>query len=427
MSKESNTLNVIDVEAEEIPLEVELDGKISKELVKVNVTDTIISRLKDEYSGLTLKSKDDTESYLELKEARKVVRKVEILGEKAFKELKEYPNKVRFYILKKEKEFAEKFAGIYPNLDNGIKEYEDEKLRKETEEKERREKAFQQRQATLIKYGAQYNNGSLELNHISYEIDNIRDSDEEIWESIILPKYKAEFDKNESERVRIEKEREEAALKLKQEQQELLKQQQEMERQRKELADMQAEMQRQKDEAEREKKRIEQDEYDRRSREIRQRIDKRCDQLFFIGMKLNGQNGNYFFEDVNVDYNTEISLLDNEKWNTLISKITPIIEERKKAILEKQIAETEAKKQADIEAALEAERDRVAEEKRLEQIKLEQEKQRKEEELSQGRDKRKWEEFLRQLNEVDLMEMNSTIYKRKAAIAKEKISEIQDL
>lgn len=426
MSKK-NSLEVLSVEAEEMPLEVELDGKINKELVKVNVTDVIVAKLKEQYSGLTLKSKDDTESYLELKEARKVVRKVEILGEKAFKELKEYPNKVRNYILKKEKEFAEKFTVIYPNLDNGIKEYEDEKLRKENEEKERKEKIFQERQATLIKYGATYDSGSLVLNHISYEIDNIREADEEIFTSIILPKYKDQFEKAEAERVRLEKEREAAALKLKKEQEELKKQQEEMDKQRKELAKAQAEMQKMKDDAEREKKRQEQEKFDLQQKERREKISKRINQLSGLGLVYNMEHDSYIFEDTAVSRVVEIEGMNDKDWDDMVIKIIPGIEKNKKQLEEKRIADEEAQRQRDIEAALQKEREKVAEQKRLDELKIEQERQRKEEELEQANDKTKWNEFLKSIIPSSYPEMKSGIYRRKVNISREKLEEIISL
>ena len=435
----NQTMDVQEVETEEITFESELQQKISKELVKRNVTDAVISKLKGEFAGLTLKSPTDKESYLQLKESRLIVRKVEILGEKAFKKLKEYPNQVRNYILDKEKEFANKFSVIYPNLDEGIKTFEDEVERKENEEKELKEKAFQHRQGTLIKYGAQYNNGSFELNHISYEIGNIKDADEEIWESIIIPKYKAEFEKVQAEIVRQEEERKAAALKLKEEQDELNRQREEMDKQRKELADQQAAMQKLKDDSEREQRLSDQKMLDEENEKRNKVVQARINRLYSINiLKSPYIDKSYSFVDDEINYSEQLisnkisipadlfSLYDSE-WDNLVEELSGHFQKKKKEVIEKRIADTEAQRQIDIELALQTERERVAEQKRLSDIKEAKQKQIKEEELSQGRDKRKWEEFLRQLNEVEFMEMNSTIYKRKVAIAKEKISEIVNL
>jgi hypothetical protein len=419
--------DVLEVEVEEISFEGELQNKITKELVKRNVTDAVISKLKDEFSGLKLKSPTDKESYLQLKEGRLTVRKVEILGEKAFKKLKEYPNQVRNFILDKEKEFANKFSVIYPNLDEGIKTFEDEQERIEQQERQKKEAAFQNRQATLIKYGAQYNNGSFELNHISYEVDNIRECDEEVWNDIVLPKYKGEFEKVQAEIVRQENERQAAVLKLKEEQDALNKEREEMNKQRQELAQAQAAMQKLKDDAANEQRKIDQANSDRLIKESRERISKRYDQLFALGMKFNGQHESYMFEDINVDNKTEINLFNEDGWTTLINKITPIIEERKKAIEKHEKEEAENKRQQDIESALQEERDRVAKEKADNEIKAAQEKKRKQDELDASSDKSKWEAIVSSISMLSIHEMKSSIYKRKVYILKEKIEEIKAL
>jgi hypothetical protein len=417
MKKNETNLEVMEVDAEEIPLE----EKIENSLIKANVTDAVIKKLEEQYSGMKLKSVDDKENYLQIKEAKKNVRAIGIIIEKTCKAGREDAIKTQKLWLAKEKELLSKIDKVQLPLESEIKKFDDEVLRKENEEKERREKAFQERQATLIKYGAQYNNGSFELNHISYEIENIKDADEEIWQSIILPKFYSEFEKNEAEKVRMENERAEAARLLKEQQDKLKAEQEEFERQKKELADQQAAMQKIKDDAEREKRLEEQ----KRHTALMQ---KRYDQLFALGMKYDSRSGSYVFEDVNIDNRTEINLFNDEEWAALINKITLVIEERKKAILEKQIAEAEVQKQKEIEAALQKERDRVAEEKRLAQVKEEQEKKRKEEELAKASDKEKWdmwlEAFGRQLPPIT---MRSTIYKSKVSIAKEKIEEILSL
>jgi hypothetical protein len=416
MKKNETNLEVMEVDAEEIPLE----EKIENSLIKANVTDAVIKKLEEQYSGMKLKSVDDKENYLQIKEAKKNVRAIGIIIEKTCKAGREDAIKTQKLWLAKEKELLSKIDKVQLPLESEIKKFDDEVLRKENEEKERREKAFQERQATLIKYGAQYNNGSFELNHISYEIENIKDADEEIWQSIILTKFYSEFEKNEAEKVRMENERAEAARLLKEQQDKLKAEQEEFERQKKELADQQAAMQKIKDDAEREKRLEEQ----KRHTALMQ---KRYDQLFALGMKYDSRSGSYVFEDVNIDNRTEINLFNDEEWAALINKITPVIEERKKAILEKQIAEAEAQKQKEIEAALQEERDRVAKEKAAAELKEQQEKIRKEMELMQGKDKERYADIIRQFNALVIHEMNSPMYKNKVSVIKEKIEEILSL
>jgi hypothetical protein len=422
--------DVLEVEVEEISFEGELQNKITKELVKRNVTDAVISKLKDEFSGLKLKSPTDKESYLQLKEGRLTVRKVEILGEKAFKKLKEYPNQVRNFILDKEKEFANKFSVIYPNLDEGIKTFEDEQERIEQQERQRKESEFQNRQATLIKYGAQYNNGSFELNHISYEVDNIRECDEEVWNDIVLPKYKGEFEKVQAEIVRQENERKAAALKLKEEQDALNKEREEMNKQRQELAQAQAAMQKLKDDAEKEKQKIEYSEKIKKDQEEEKRWRNRLSEL--LDIRFNSQEAFYDYDNLGnesgiVATYDQLVNWDNETFEKAKKTHNDFVLIKRKESEEKRISDAETKRKSDIEAALQIERDRVAKQKEDEEIKEQQEKKRKQDELDASSDKSKWEAIFSSISMLSIHEMKSSIYKRKVSILKEKIEEIKAL
>lgn len=422
MKNETN-LEVLEVEAEEIPLE----KKIENALVRENITDTVIAELKERYSGLKLKSLDDKGGYLQIKEARKNVRAVGIITEKLCKHGREDAIKEQKLWLATEKRILDKIAKVQEPLEDEIKKFDDEVERKENEEKERKEKVFQERQATLIKLGAVYNNGQFVLNHIEYEIGNIREAEKDVWEEIILPKYKDEFEKNEAEKVRIEKEREAVALKLKQEQDELNRQREEMERQKKELVEAQAAMQKMKDDAEREQRRMEQERQDKLIREQRERIEKRYDHLSKLGMRYNSQYDAYVLEDINVDNKTEITLLNDEEWGNLIATITPIVEEKKRAIELKRLTEIEAKRLADIEAALKAERERVAKEKADAEFKAQQAELFRQEKLEQAKDKEKWELFIEAIKKLETFDMRSGQYRKRMQIAKEKLSEIIEL
>ncbi|MEO7046573.1 MAG: hypothetical protein ABI091_14780 [Ferruginibacter sp.] len=428
----NQTLEVLEVEAEEIPLE----KKIENALVKENVTDKVIASLKEKYGSLRLKSIDDKESYLEIKDGIKHIRKVEIIGEKIFKSLREDAIKTQKYCLSKEKEFLSKTGEFKNPLDGEAKKFEDEVERKEIYEKKKREAAFQQRQSTLIKYGAHYNNGSFELNHISYEIDNIRESDQEIWESIILPKYKSEFEKLEAIKVAQEKEREAESLKLKQEQNELIRQREEMDKQRRELADAQAAIQKMRDDSEREKRLADQKKEDEEKEKRNKVVEARIKRLYSINISKSPYiDKSYSFVDDGINYSEQLisnkisipgdlfSLSDTE-WDNLFESLTGLFESKKKEVEAKRLSDAEEQKKKDIEAALQKERDRIAEEKRLSDIRAEQERLKKEDALAQANDKTKWNEFLNQVWALKFPEMKSGIYKRKVTISKEKIEEI---
>ena len=411
----SNKLEVLDIEAEEIPLE----QKIENALIKENVTEKVINALKEKYGSLRLKSLDDKEAYLDIKEGVKNIRKVEIIAEKIFKSLREDAIKTQRYCLSKEKEFLSKTSSFKSALDEELKKFEDEVERKSNEEKELKEAAYMQRQSILIKYGAAYNNGSFELNHISYEVDNIRESDNEIWEEIILPKYKSEFEKVEAIRVAQEKERESVALKLKQEQDELKRQQEE-------LRQGQLALQKKQQDAERlEQQRIDNEKILQREKET-SLLNSRLKQL--SGITWNGVLPFYHYGSTIITTQEKLLLMDESEFETLRDKHNSQVAKDKEVAEEKRIADAEKQRQADIESALQKERDRVAEEKMLLDLKDSQEKQRQEEEMAKASDKEKWNMWIGVVKEIlPPTTMRSNIYKSKVAIAKEKISEILSL
>lgn len=415
----SNNNEVLELEAEEISNNP-LEAKIEQELVKANITDMVIAELVKQYGHLKLKSIDDKESYLELKTASKEIRRVEILAEKICEHGRAGAVKEQRLWISKQKEVLEKTGKVKSPIDADIKRFDDEVERKEQEEKKRQEEMFIQRQSSLLKYGARYENGSFVLNHISYESINIQEADEEVWSDIILPKYKKQFEAVEFERVAEENKRKEESDKLKAEQEKLQREQNEFRLQ-------QEAFNKQKEETER----VQRDEQIRRESEERTRrgveIKRRCNQLSGLGMKFNFQFDAYRFEDVNVDNKTEISILGNEDWDALINRITPIIEQRKKDFEEQRLFQIEKEKQEAIEAAATNERLRIEEENRQAQLKKEQEEKQKIEDAAKASDKDKWVVLMRSIESLPLPVFTSNIYKGKLASLKSLIEQIKSL
>lgn len=415
----SNKNEVLELEAEEVSNNP-LEATIEKELIKHNVTDAVINSLKQKYGNLKLSSIDNKQDYLEITEARKEVRRVGILVEKLCKKGREEAVAIQKKWLSKEKETLDKIAVVQTPLDAEIKKFDDEVERKEQEEKKRQEEAFIKRQSELLKYGARYEGGSYILNHISYESINIQEADEEVYTDIILPKYKQQFEKNESVRVEEENKRAAEIEKLRIEKEAFEKQQSDFKAQ-------QEAFNKQKEEQERSQR----DEQIRRESEERIRregeIKRRCNQLSSLGMKFNFQYDAYTFEDVNVDNKTEISLLSNEDWDALINKITPVIEQRKKDAEEKRLTQVEKEKQEAIEAAATKERLRIEEQTRQETIKKEQEEKQRIEDAAKASDKQKWSTLISQLEALRIPEFNSTIYKGKLAIFNSFVEKMKSL
>lgn len=400
---------ILEVEAEEInPLE----EVIEKTLVKNNVTESVINSLKEKYSGLSLKSLDDKESYLNIKEARKEVRGVGILVEKLCKIGREDAIAVQKKWLNKEKEILAKIAVVQDPLDAEIKKFDDEVERIANEEKERKEQSFASRQTTLLKMEAKYENNSYTLGNVSYELVNIKEADDEVWNDTILPKYKREFEKIESVRAEEERQKEEAAIKLKEEQEKLAAQQEEFRKQQEAFLNQQKELQELKEKSDREERERQDAIAAEERKKLEEIVSKRSAELRSIGMSYDGSK--YDFADIYVS-KSDVTDLDDLSWQELLQSRTILIKERKDA--DEKIREQ--KRLADIEEA--------------KQLALKQERERKEaeerrrvEELEKSSDKDKWSAFVESLN-VPIPDFKSNIYKGKASSVKSLLKQIQEL
>lgn len=342
-------------------IEVSLVKTIETKLVQANVTDQVISALKEKYAGLKLASLNDKESYLEIKAAAKECAKVRTLTVKICKEGREEAVKAQKQWITKEKEVVGQIAEVENVLDAEVAKFDAEVERLATEEKNRQEAAYINRQAVLAKMGAIYQDGSFVLREVSFEANLIKSSSDEVWEQTIVPKFDDEYQKIEAVKIESERNRKEQEAEVLRQQAEIKKQQDELRAQQEEFARQQAESVR----AEQEKARAEQLE--------KQRIEREKE---FEEMKLKAA--------ANAE---QKRIADVEK-----AKNDAILAEQKR-----NADEIEAKKQAEIK---------------------------KQAELEAAGDKVKWQDFLSQLSSVTVFDMKSGLYRRKMAIAKEKIEEI---
>lgn len=341
--------------------EVSLEKVIETKLVQANVTEQVLAALKDKYGGMTLKALDDKESYLELKGAARECAKVRSLTVKLCKEGREEAVKAQKTWIGKEKEIVAKIAEVEDPLDAEIKKYDDEVVRKDAEEKKRQEEAYINRQATLTKLGATYQDGSFVLGEASFEAELVKGMDEEIWDDSVVPKFQAEYEKIQAIKVAEEKEKaeKEAAMraeqeKLRQEQEDLKKQQEEFKRKQDEAAKI-----------EREKLEAEQREKEKVQRE-----------------------------------------------------------EQFKQMQKEAEEAAEAKRLKDIADAIQKEKDRQAFEALQAEQNRKLEEARKAEELAQSSDKVKYADLILKLEAIELPEMRSGQYRKKVQIIREKIEEI---
>lgn len=373
---------------------VSLDSVIETKLVQNNVTEQVLAALKEKYGGMQLKSLDDKESYLELKAAAKDCAKVRTLAVRICKEGREEAVKTQKLWIAKEKEVVGKVAEVEDALDGEIAKYDAEVERKEVEEENRKEEAYINRQAVLTRMGATFVDGSFVLGEASFEANLIKGSSQDVWDESVVPKFQAEYEKIEAIRVAAEKEKAEREAEMKRQQEELEQKQAEFKRQ-------QEEFERQKQEAERlakEKALEEQREKERQTSELQR---KRFELLFPFNPT-----------GADVDMNT-LWVLDETRFSEILEGKKNGFEkkqlEQQRLAEEKRLAEIEAAKQE----AIRKEQQRIAEEEAKRQA-----------ELEAASDKKKWEDFIKQIEDITTFEMRSGQYRKKMATAAEKLKEI---
>lgn len=364
-----------------------LDAKIDNELKKENITETVITELKNKYSGLELRDLDDKEMYLEIKDAIRVIVKVRTTATKICKKLREDAVRVQKLVIEKEKEVVGRIREIENPLLGQINAFEEEVSRKEKLEQERKEAILIQRQTELIKMGASFLNGSFSLDDVSFELSVIKDADEEIYTTTILPKYVMIYERKEAER--IEAERIEA-----EKQKELKRQQEELEKQIEEFNNKKLE-------AERE-----------RIKSINELVKNRSGQLMEIGVMFSNISG-YTYNGEILGINRDIENYNENDWNRLLIDVSAKVASIKISLDKKR------------EEELKEEQDRIAK-KAVDDAKLKekQEQEKKDLEMLQSKDRVKWEDFISQLKNLVLYQMSTSRYQQKQIIAKEKIEEI---
>jgi len=376
------------------------DEKISSALVKENITDAVIEKMKEEFLPMKLKDLSDREGYLNISEARKQVKNFRVSGVKIFKKGREEANAESKAWVAKEKEFVDKIDPIETHLENQEKSFEAEAERKKAEEKRKKDEQLFTRQLQLTKMGAHLIDGSFVLEDVSIEGGLIREASVEVYNESILPLFDEVFQKN--EKIRIAQEEDDARRKEEEEEerQRLILAQQELERERQAIRKQQQELE--------EAKRIAQN----------QRTAARVSQLQNIGLVPNIM-GTYILNMEEVDINISprtIKEISDEEWNLLIATAAPLIESAKIKAAQQRAIELEKIKQKAIEDAKEEENERL----RLEEIK-------KLEEIAAATDKEKWKMFIESIKGISLHEMKSSAYRKKMAMAKEKITEILSL
>lgn len=434
-----------------------VEEQISNELVKANVTEAKIAELREKYMPLKINGIEDKETYIQVKEARKDCKSWRVLAEKLCKKGREEAVAIQKAWVAKEKEVTTQIGEVEDYLEKQEKDYEEAVAKAKKERDRRIEEQFILRQQELSKMNALYAEGQFIIGEVSFEMSVVKECDPDIWENDIKPKFESEYKKVEALVLEQERLRQEREAEIKRQEEELQRKQRELEEQERKLKAAQEEQERKQREEEQ-----------RKIIEENQRKEKlwriRLDQLNPIGW--NGQEAFAIYDEsvVVATYEQLITWTDND--------FTVILETHQSNV-KKDAEEKEQKRLAEIEKQKEAERvtalrkwrkemlqnyghsydgdidlgkyedvewdellskvKGIYEKQQLEKWEAAQEEKRKQEELKrqqeleQSKDKEKWEAIMQKVNGIEVYDMRSSQYRKKAMILREKLEEIKAL
>lgn len=398
---------------------IPVEEQINQELVKHNVTETLIAGLKEKYLPLKLKDLNDKETYVLIKDARKECKSFRVLAKKVCEKGREDALATQKAWVAKEKDVTGRIGEVEDHLEKQEKDFEAEQEKQKAQRKRQQEEQLINRQAALNKMGVLYSDGNFILNEVSFEMALIKECDEDVWEEQILPKFRAEYEKVEAERIEADRKK--------------LEQEEEFKRQQKALQDQKEELERREADlkkAEEDRLQKENEDKERRENEARERqqdvVRNRINQLNALGLVYNVNEQTHLLRDVNIHY-TEVSTMSTQEWDEMIIVITPRVEQIKEEAEEKRLADIEEQKRIAGEEAAKKERERIEEEQRLAEVKRKQAEEKKAQELLEASEKEKWQDIIRQLDAVVIHEMKSGQYRKKAAILREKLEEVKAL
>jgi len=292
-----------DTNPEPLPLE----EQISSELVKHNYTEAKLQEF-EEYLKLDIVD-DDKESYLVIKEKRKEVKSYRVAVEKFCKFKREDAVKIQKAWVSKENELVEKISKVEDYLEGKEKAYEKKIAEEKEARKRKQEEQLIKRQQILTNMGAMYSDGNFILGDVSFELSAIKESEEDIWETI-LPKYEEEHKKIEAERLEEERLKKEKEAEFK-------RQQEELERKQKELEEKEAELKR---EAERQEKEA--------AAKAQEKLKSRAQQLTSLGHIYDKELEAFICYGAAVSDGC-LKELDDEKWDKLVALESDRIKEKK--------------------------------------------------------------------------------------------------
>lgn len=188
-----------------LPIEKVVENDFLERIAEHDLKKEILTQQKEECLALSITDLTDKEQYILIRQTRLNQKAKRIVIEKVCKAGRELAVKAQKTWLSLEKEFTEIISDGEKHLQAEEDKWDAEIERKANEKKQLEEKQFTDRSNILQTYGAKLLEGNFTLEDISYEATLVRETEEGIWQEMMLPKYKAIFDKNEAVRITNEK------------------------------------------------------------------------------------------------------------------------------------------------------------------------------------------------------------------------------
>lgn len=381
-------------------LEKDAPAIINMEVIKLNITDTEIAKMKAEYLPLTINGIEDKAGLQKVYESRQIVKKTRTSLVKYADQLKEKSLAWQRKVNGEKNRIAAELEDIEAHLQGEENKIEAAKQAIRDEAERVKKEKIQSRIDSLAPYGA-----TIELVYLESL------SDDQFVQ--VVANAKVQFELTQSRLAEEKRIAEEAALQLKKDQEELAAL-------RKSQADAQAiidnENARVKKEQEDKEAAIkaEQDRQKELADRLQgQKIYQRQTQLIGLGMEWNRNGEQFIFDGIVVNNSLEVKASTDESWNTLIAKITPAIEEKKKVIAEKKAKEL-GEKNKEIAAKALADKAESDKQKAIQE----------EEKLNQSSDKNKFKVVISTFSSITIPEMKSVKAKKLSIEVKELIQKI---
>lgn len=396
-AKDSEVLEA-EVIPDNVPVPQLVENAIQGELKRFDPFEKRISELK-EYSKLTITGQEDREGYAAVKDAIAVLRGIRTGTAKDKAIIKKPFWDACAAIEAKAKWIVNEVSAIEDPLQHAKDFYDTEKDRLKQERIEFENRRYAKRIQIVTKLGAELQlDGYVSGDYICTE-NNMRNSDNDLFDTIILPKFQAIWDEKEKTRIQAEKDQEEARIAFQKQQDDFKKQQEELKRQQ--------------DEFEESQKKVEKIEKDKKESKIRDREA----QLKSMGFEYQFPSGNYIFGDEeSITVHPPMFEVNDTDWDEFvissehnIKRIKAIVDEKKAAV----------KKVEDEKIATKA----IEEQKEKDRL-IELERQEK---LNASADTEKWADFINRLSAVKIPEFKSRQYKNMAIASELHLMEVINL